>query len=83
MFPAHPRSAGGTEPSVEGSLAACADAGVPELSDFVRAPNQAVDPGRYEVENTATDPNGVLAAALWSAAPWDGRDVLDLGCGSG
>ncbi|HEV7654949.1 MAG TPA: class I SAM-dependent methyltransferase [Mycobacteriales bacterium] len=54
-----------------------------ELSDFVRAPNQADDPGLYEVENAAMDPDGVLAAALWSAAPWDGRDVLDLGCGSG
>jgi SAM-dependent methyltransferase len=56
---------------------------VPELSDFVRAPNQADDPGLYEVENAAIDPAGVLAAAVWSAAPWDGRDVLDVGCGSG
>lgn len=56
---------------------------MPELSDFVRAPNQADDPGLYEVENAAIDPNGVLAAALRSAPPWDGRDVLDLGCGSG
>lgn len=54
-----------------------------ELSDFVRAPNQADDPGVYEVENAAMDPDGSLATALWSAAPWTDRDVLDLGCGSG
>ena len=54
-----------------------------DLPDFVRAPNQADDPALYEVENAAIDPAGTLAAALWSAAPWAGRDVLDLGCGSG
>jgi hypothetical protein len=44
---------------------------MPELSDFVRAPNQADDPELYEAENAAVDPDGVLAAALWSAAPWE------------
>lgn len=53
------------------------------LPDFVRAPNQADRPDLYEVENRAIDPDGVLAAALWAVAPWDGRDVVDLGCGSG
>jgi SAM-dependent methyltransferase len=53
------------------------------LDDFARAANQADDPALYETENAAIDPDGVLAAALWAAAPWNGRDVLDLGCGSG
>lgn len=54
-----------------------------DLPDFVRAPNQAGDPDLYEVENAAIDPAGTLAAALEAVAPWAGRDVLDLGCGSG
>lgn len=54
-----------------------------ELPDFVRAPDQGGNPALYEAENAAIDPDGLLAAALWSAARWDGRDVLDLGCGSG
>lgn len=54
-----------------------------DLPDFVRAPNQAGDPALYEKENAAIDPDGVLGAAVWATAPWDDRDVLDLGCGSG
>jgi SAM-dependent methyltransferase len=37
----------------------------------------------YEVENRAADPDGRLWAAMESLADWDGRDVLDLGCGTG
>jgi SAM-dependent methyltransferase len=37
----------------------------------------------YELENRAADPDGRLWAALRSLAPWEGRDVLDLGCGTG
>jgi ubiquinone/menaquinone biosynthesis C-methylase UbiE len=51
--------------------------------DFARAPNQADDPDRYDLENAAIDPDGTLDAALRDVAPWAGRDVLDLGCGSG
>lgn len=54
-----------------------------DLPDFMPAPNQAGDPALYDVENAAIDPDGTLAAALRAAAPWAGRDVLDLGCGSG
>jgi ubiquinone/menaquinone biosynthesis C-methylase UbiE len=35
------------------------------------------------VENRAADPDGRLWAALRERADWAGRDVLDLGCGSG
>jgi SAM-dependent methyltransferase len=54
-----------------------------DLPDFVRAGNQAGDPTVYEIENAAIDHEGVLAAALAAAAPWEGRDLLDLGCGTG
>lgn len=54
-----------------------------DLPDVTRAPNQAADPARYELENEAIDPDGTLDAALREVAPWDGRDVLDLGCGTG
>ena len=37
----------------------------------------------YEVENRATDPDGRLWSAMASLADWSGRDVLDLGCGTG
>jgi SAM-dependent methyltransferase len=37
----------------------------------------------YELENAAIDPAGVLDSAPRQVAPWAGRDVLDLGCGSG
>jgi SAM-dependent methyltransferase len=37
----------------------------------------------YEIENRAADPDGRLWAAMESLADWSGRDVLDLGCGSG
>jgi SAM-dependent methyltransferase len=37
----------------------------------------------YEVENRAADPDGRLWAAMESLADWRGRDVLDLGCGTG
>jgi ubiquinone/menaquinone biosynthesis C-methylase UbiE len=37
----------------------------------------------YEVENRALDPDGLVLAAMRSLAPWSGRTLLDLGCGSG
>ena len=37
----------------------------------------------YEVENRAVDPDGRLWAAMRSRVDWSGRDVLDIGCGSG
>ena len=53
------------------------------FDDFTRAPNQADDPALYDVENAAIDPDGVLLAAMREQAPWAGRTLLDLGCGSG
>jgi len=37
----------------------------------------------YELENGAADPDGRLWAAMREAVDWAGRDVLDLGCGTG
>ncbi|MBV9831828.1 MAG: class I SAM-dependent methyltransferase [Marmoricola sp.] len=35
------------------------------------------------MENRAVDRAGVIPALMRSLAPWDGRDVLDVGCGTG
>ena len=53
------------------------------LGDFVPAPNQGGDPALYEVENLAIDPEGILWDQLRSAADWEGKVLLDLGCGTG
>jgi SAM-dependent methyltransferase len=54
-----------------------------ELPDFKQAPNQGGNIELYEVENRALDPDGHLLAAMRARAPWAGRTLLDLGCGSG
>lgn len=54
-----------------------------ELRDFVPAANQGGNPALYELENLAVDPRGAVLERLARAAPWDGRTLLDLGCGSG
>ena len=51
--------------------------------DFQAAPNQGARPDLYEVENQAVDPDGLVLTAMRELAPWDGRTVVDLGCGSG
>jgi SAM-dependent methyltransferase len=53
-----------------------------ERSDFVPAPNQqATD--LYEIENAAFDRRGAVLDAMRTIAPWTGRTLLDLGCGTG
>ena len=54
-----------------------------QLPDFIRSGNQAVDPGIYEIENRALDRPGVVLDAMRALAPWAGKDLVDLGCGSG
>jgi SAM-dependent methyltransferase len=55
---------------------------VAEFADFTPAPNQrSVE--AYEIENRAMDPGGLLLQAMRSLAPWHGRTLVDLGCGSG
>ena len=54
-----------------------------KLPDFKPAPNQGGNIDLYELENQALDPGGYVLAALRARAPWAGRRLLDLGCGSG
>src|SRR5690242_12150303 len=51
--------------------------------DFAPAPNQGGDPALYELENLAMDPDGLVLAAMRKLAPWAGKILVDLGCGSG
>lgn len=51
--------------------------------DFTPSGNAAVDPGLYDVENRAVDPDGGLLQAMRELAPWAGRTIVDLGCGTG
>jgi len=57
--------------------------GAAELPDFKPAPNQGGNIELYEAENRALDPDGHVLAAMRARAPWAGRTLLDLGCGSG
>jgi SAM-dependent methyltransferase len=49
----------------------------------VPSPNIWAHPQLYEIENRAADPHGHLAAAVASVYDVTGRDVLDIGCGTG
>jgi SAM-dependent methyltransferase len=51
--------------------------------DWRFAPNIGGHPDVYEIENRALDPGGHVLAALRRMAPWKGRTVVDLGCGTG
>lgn len=53
------------------------------LPGAIASPNIWQHTATYEVENHAVDPDGRLWAALQERAPWEGRVVLDLGCGTG
>lgn len=53
-----------------------------ELSDFVPAPNQ-LEIELYEVENDAFDRRELVLETMRTIAPWAGRTLLDLGCGTG
>ena len=49
----------------------------------IPSPNIWHWPEVYEWENRAQDVHGAVWAALREAVPWEGRDVLDVGCGDG
>ncbi len=50
---------------------------------IIPSPNIWNAPDTYETENRAADPDGVIEAAIASLHPWQGADVLDVGCGTG
>lgn len=52
-------------------------------SRFRPAANQGENAALYELENQALDPDGLILAAMRARAPWRGRTLVDLGCGSG
>jgi SAM-dependent methyltransferase len=52
-------------------------------AEMLPSPNIWQWPELYEVENRAQDVDGEVWRVLASVAGWTGRDVLDIGCGSG
>jgi SAM-dependent methyltransferase len=49
----------------------------------VPSPNIWNNPATYELENHAVDPDGRIESAMRGILDWSGRDLLDLGCGTG
>jgi len=52
-------------------------------SPAIPSPNIWTWPEIYEWENCAQDPDGAIWEALREVVPWEGRDVVDVGCGDG
>jgi len=53
------------------------------FSDFRFAPNIGGHADVYEIENRAFLQGGDVLAAMRTLAPWAGRTIVDLGCGTG
>lgn len=51
--------------------------------DWRLAPNIHQHPELYALENAALRRDGRLEAALRACADWSGRELLDIGCGTG
>ncbi len=47
------------------------------------SPNIWHSPAVYELENNAVDRAGLIESTVRELADWTGRDVLDVGCGTG
>ena len=55
----------------------------PAFPDYRFAPNLGGHPDVYESENRALDRAGHVLDAMRALAPWAGRTIVDLGCGTG
>lgn len=53
------------------------------LDGSIPSPNIWRNTATYELENRSVDPDGVIESAMRDIADWSGRDVLDVGCGTG
>jgi SAM-dependent methyltransferase len=60
-----------------------ADAARTAFPDWRFAPNIGGHPDVYEVENQALDRADHVLQALRRLAPWAGKTIVDLGCGTG
>jgi SAM-dependent methyltransferase len=49
----------------------------------VPSPNIWHHPATYELENRSVDPGGLIESAMREVTDWAGRDVVDIGCGTG
>jgi ubiquinone/menaquinone biosynthesis C-methylase UbiE len=56
---------------------------VRSFPDFVRATNQGLHADLYEIENAAFDREHLVLRAMAELAPWAGRSIVDVGCGTG
>ena len=56
---------------------------VASFPDFRFAPNIGAHRQAYELENRAIDQAGHVLAAMRAIAPWSGKALVDLGCGTG
>ena len=54
-----------------------------EFPDWRFAPNIGGHPTSYELENQAVDRAGHVLTAMRRLAPWAGKTLVDLGCGTG
>ncbi|GHF30191.1 methyltransferase type 11 [Amycolatopsis deserti] len=52
-------------------------------ADVLPSPNIWYYPDTYELENRAQDVDGDIWRVLAEECPWQGKDVLDVGCGDG
>jgi SAM-dependent methyltransferase len=55
----------------------------PAFPDYRFAPNIGGHPDVYEIENRALDRAGHVLDAMRALAPWAGKTIVDLGCGTG
>lgn len=53
------------------------------FADWQVSPNIVGDPETYERENEALRRDGTLDRSLQAIAPWEGRRLVDVGCGTG